>query len=60
MPQTIDAIVFAAAGEVEIRQVPLPPMTLDEIAVKMLWTMVCREPSCGCFPGGAKRSANSR
>ena len=51
MTQNIDAIIFGAANEVEIRQVPLPPMNDNEIVVKTLFTMVSSGTELRVFSG---------
>ena len=51
MPQMSDVIVFPAANQVEIRQVPLPPMAPNEVLVKTLYTMVSSGTELRVFSG---------
>lgn len=51
MPKNIEAIVFPAANQVEIRQLPLPEMASNEILIKTLYTMVSSGTELRVFSG---------
>lgn len=51
IPTEVEAIVFPAANQVEIRQAPLPPAGSHEIVVKTLYTMVSSGTELRVFSG---------